>query len=187
MDLIRTLLSRCAALFRRQSSTPTSTKSSAPTSTSPSRKTSSAACPNYKPERRRCRDFGGVTQVRETYRTQRGLPFLEVLAHDLRFALRQFRKSPGFALIAALTLALGIGANTAIFSVVKAVLLAPLPYNDPSRIVAVWTTNQAKGGEPMPNTAADFAIWKQPTTASRISRRPTTMRKPSPARARRNS
>ncbi len=107
------------------------------------------------------RDFGGVTQTREKYRVQRGLPFLETLASDLRFGVRQLRKSPGFALTALLTLALGIGANTAIFSVVKAVLLAPLPYKNPSRIVAVWTANSARDDHKLPSTAGDFAIWKQ--------------------------
>ena len=107
------------------------------------------------------RDFGGVTQTKENYRLQRGLPFLETLASDLRFGVRQLRKSPGFAFTALLTLALGIGANIAIFSVVKAVLLAPLPYNDPGRIVAVWTANPARGDHQFPSTAGDFAIWKQ--------------------------
>jgi putative ABC transport system permease protein len=107
------------------------------------------------------REFGGVTQTKEDYRMQRGLPLLETLAKDLRFGMRQLVKSPAFALTAILTLALGIGATTAIFSVVKAVLLAPLPYKDPGRIVAVWTTNAAQGGEPLPSTAGDFAIWKQ--------------------------
>ncbi len=107
------------------------------------------------------RKFGGVTQVREKYRTQRGVPFFEMLGQDMRFALRQLLKSPAFACTAILTLALGIGANTAIFSVVKAVLLAPLPYKDPSRIVAVWTANAANGGDILPSTAGDFAVWKQ--------------------------
>jgi predicted permease len=107
------------------------------------------------------RGFGGMTQVRETYRSQRGVPFFEMLGQDMRFALRQLLKSPAFACTAILTLALGIGANTAIFSVVKAVLLAPLPYKDSSRIVAVWTANPANGGDILPSTAGDFAIWKQ--------------------------
>jgi len=73
------------------------------------------------------RDFGGVTQVRETYRTRRGFPFLDQLIRDLRFGLRQLHRSPAFAFTAILTLALGLGANTAIFSLVNALLLRPLP------------------------------------------------------------
>jgi predicted permease len=73
------------------------------------------------------REFGGVTQVAETYRVQRGIPFLEQLNRDVLFGIRQLRKSPGFALTAILTLALGLGANTAVFSLINALLLRPLP------------------------------------------------------------
>jgi predicted permease len=107
------------------------------------------------------RSFGGVAQITAAYRAQRGLPWLEVLGQDLRFAARMLWKNPGFTAVVMLTLALGIGANTAIFSVVKAVLLAPLPYRDAGRIVAVWTASPARGGEPLPSTPGDFALWKK--------------------------
>jgi putative ABC transport system permease protein len=83
------------------------------------------------------RSFGGITQTRERYRTQRGLPFFETLVQDLRYAVRQLRKAPGFAATAILTLALGVGAVTAVFSVVDGVLLRPYDFSDSGRIV-VW-------------------------------------------------
>ncbi len=107
------------------------------------------------------RDAGGLEQVKEECRDARGTAWLEKTLEDIRFGSRMLRKNPGFTIVAVSTLALGIGANTAIFSVVKAVLLAPLPYKDANRIVAVWTSNPALGGEPVPSTAGDFAIWRQ--------------------------
>jgi predicted permease len=81
--------------------------------------------------------FGGVEAMKEEYRDQKGLPFLETLAQDLRYAVRMLLRSPGFSFIAIATMALGVGATTAIYSVIDATLLHPLPYPNPAELVRV--------------------------------------------------
>ena len=84
--------------------------------------------------------LGGVTQTAESYRERRGFPMVDSVKRDVRFAVRSLRRRPGFTAAAVIILGLGIGANSAIFTLVNAVVLRPLPFSDADRIVRLWQT-----------------------------------------------
>src|SRR5262245_24386596 len=86
------------------------------------------------------RDFGVLPQIEEAYRDQRGIPMLEIFLRNIRFSLRSMLRTPAVTLAVVATLAIGIGANTTIFSIVNGVLIKPLPYPDSDRLIAISHT-----------------------------------------------
>jgi putative ABC transport system permease protein len=106
------------------------------------------------------RKFGNLARVKEETREVWSVVWLEQLCEDIRFGVRMLRKNPGFTLVAALTLALGIGANTYIFSIVDALLIRPLEFPDPGKPVALWERVPANGIERNELAPANFLDWK---------------------------
>jgi putative ABC transport system permease protein len=111
------------------------------------------------------RKLGNPTQIREEIYRMNSLTFIESLWQDVRCGLRMLPKNAGFATVAILTLALGIGANTAIFSVIHGVLLSPLPYNDPDHIVLVLESNPIRGFPQFSVSPPNYMDWKKDSTS----------------------
>jgi predicted permease len=122
-----------------------------------------AGAPPAEARRRARMALGGATQVREEVHEARGLRWLDEATRDVRYALRQLSHAPAFATIAVATLALGIGANTAIFSVVDGVLLRSAPLADADRLVVVWQTDRRTGTTREPASWPDYLDFRSRT------------------------
>src|SRR5580698_2439380 len=159
VELIRILFSRCAALFgKRKLDDDLDEELSAhiDLAVAENQKRGMSAA---QARTAALKEFGGVTQLKESYRVQRGLPILEVFMQDIRYALRQMRKSPGFTAVAVITLALGIGANTAIFTLVQGILLRSLPVADPSRLYRIGDRTTCCYYSGFENESGDFDLF----------------------------
>jgi len=112
--------------------------------------------------------LGGVEATKERYRDRRGLPMLDALRQDLVYAVRVLRKNPGFTCTAVVTLALGVGANTAIFSVANAVLLHPLPFPNPDRLVMIFAVATRSDDTHDVASYPDYVDWARAHSFERV-------------------
>ncbi|HSC27378.1 MAG TPA: permease prefix domain 1-containing protein, partial [Vicinamibacterales bacterium] len=107
------------------------------------------------------RKLGGLDATRELHRETRGLPGLDSLLHDVRYSLRMLARAPGFSAVAVLVVGLSIGATTAVFSVVNALLLRPLPFQEPDRLVWIANTGTDSGLSGVTLRASNLRDWRR--------------------------
>ena len=159
MDQIRTLLARIASLFRRGKLDAELDEEVRAHIDLAIEENLRGGMSSQQARTAALRSFGGMTQTKEAYRTRRGLPWIETLVQDLHFGARTLGKSPGFTAIAVLTLALGIGGNTAVFSIVNGVLLNPLPFPHSEQLV---TLDESKPNFPQGSISyPNFLDWQR--------------------------
>jgi predicted permease len=127
-----------------------------------------AGLPQGEAARRARLALGGLEQIKEECRESRGTHLLETTIHDIRYASRMLRKSPGFTAVAIFTLAIGIGANSAAFGLVDSSLLRALPFREPDRLVHVWTTDAA-GELHTPSPAEYLAVRKSSRSFEQVT------------------
>src|SRR5436305_6388008 len=122
-----------------------------------------------KARRKAVLDIGGIGKCKEECRDARRVNWIQDFVQDLRFSLRMLRKSPGFTGVAIFTLALGIGATTAIFSVVDSLLLRPLPYRNSHRVVRIWNTFSPRGKTELTASEPEFLEYRQSQTLAHVA------------------
>jgi putative ABC transport system permease protein len=108
--------------------------------------------------------FGGVQSVKDAYRDQRGLPLLETTLQDARFGIRVLFRHRSYSVVAVLTLALGIGTTTTMFSIVDAVMLRPFPFPATDRLVVIWEVNAGRGIDTFTGSLANYVDWRRSAT-----------------------
>jgi putative ABC transport system permease protein len=108
--------------------------------------------------------FGGPMQIKEQHHDRNGVPFIETTLQDMRYGVRALRRNPAYSLVAILSLAIGIGAGTTVFSFVGAVLLRPLPYRSPGELIRIFETNPLKNWTKNIASPANYADWKRRNT-----------------------
>ena len=160
MDWIRILLSRCAGLFGRRKVDEDLDQELFTHIGFSIAENRRRGMSEQEARTAALRAFGGITQAKEDYRMQSGLPFFEVFSRDLRFGFRQLRKSPGFVWTTITIFGLGVGITTAAFSVIDDVLLRPLPYQDPDRLVWIHDGMTQEDTSGWSACMKDFLLWR---------------------------